>query len=272
MKEGTVKAGSKKSYEEIKKVVEADLKDYKKKKSFINIASLLNDADVSTQVQTIKAITDAFSLYPEEIDKITDIMSRSYVRNQKLIAISIITELSLTHPDYAFPKLAKILNIQSELVEAVSDALKNLWKEKETELINNIETFWDLKTNNNLKLAAILSIDPANIDDSEVLLDFLSSFIDEPSKDLKSEVAMKLKEIYIREPYITESEMRKWLKESMSKNAVQTIVLAFKEISKRKDSFLLDRTCLILENWERNEAEIISNTGTKILSLLREKL
>jgi len=83
---------------------------------------------------------------------------------------------------------------------------------------------------------------------------------------------MKLKEIYIREPYITESEMRKWLKESMSKNAVQTIVLAFKEISKRKDSFLLDRTCLILENWERNEAEIISNTGTKILSLLREKL
>jgi hypothetical protein len=272
MKEGTVKAGSKRGYEEIKKLVEADLKEYKKKKSFANIASLLNDADVSTQVQTIKVITDVYTLYADEIDKITDIMSRSFVRNQKLVSVSIITELSLIYPDYAFPKLAKILSVQGDLIEAVSDALKNLWKNKEPELIKNIQTYWDLKTNKNLKLAAILSIDPSNIDDSEALLDFLSGFIDESSMDVRYEVAMKLKELYIKEPYITESEMRKWLKGSMSKNASQTIILAFKEISKRKDSFLLDRTCLILENWERNEAEIISSTGTKILSLLREKL
>lgn len=272
MKEGTVKAGSKRGYEEIKKLVVDDLKDYKKKKSFAGIASLLNDTDVSIQVQTIKAIIDVYISFQDEIDKITDIMSRSFVRNQKLIAVSIITELSLIYPDYALSKLAKILSVQGDLIEAVSDALKNLWKNKEPELIKNIQAFWDLKTNKNLKLAAILCIDPANIEDSEVLLDFLSNFIDESSMDVRYEVAMKLKELYIKEPYITESEMRKWLKGSMSKNAAQTIILAFKEISKRKDSFLLDRTCLILENWERNEAEIISNTGTKILSLLREKL
>jgi len=272
MKEGTTKAGFKRGSDEIKKLVEADLNDYKKKKSFANIASLLNDADVSTQVKTIKAITDSYSSYSEQIDKITDIMSRSFIRNQKLIAITIITELSPIYPDYAFPKLAKIISTQSDLIEAISGALKNLWKEKEPELIKNIQAFWDLKTDKNLKLAAILSIDSANIEDSEVLLDFLSNFIDESSMDVKYEVALKIKELYIREPYITESEMRKWLKESMSKNAAQTIILAFKEIGKRKDSFLLDRTCLILENWQRNETEIIRNTGAKILSSLQEKL
>lgn len=272
MKEGTLRAGSKKEYEEIKKIVETDLKDYKKKKSFTNIAKLLNEAEVSSQVQAITAIIELYSSYPEEIDKITDIMSRAFIRNQKIIAVSIITELSPLYPDYAFTKLAKVLNVQNDLIEAVSDALKNLWKNKEMDLIKNIETFWDLKTNRNLKLAAILSIDTANISDSEVVLNFLSNFKDEPFQEVKHEVAVKLKELYIKEPYIVESEMRKWLKESLNRNIVQIVISAFKEIGKRRDSFLLDRTCLIMENWERNESEVIRITGAKVLSFLKEKL
>jgi len=272
MKEGTTKAGSKKGYDEIKKLIESDIREYKRKKSFANIARLLNEADINSQIQAITAITEVYSLYPEEIDKITDIMSRAFIRNQKLIAISIITELSLKYPDYAFSKLARILSIQNDLIEAVSDALKNLWREKREELMKNIEIFWDLKTNKNLKLAAILSIDTTNISDSEIILKFLSNFREESFPEVKHEVAMKLKELYIKEPYIIESEMRKWLKESSGRNTAQIITSSFKEISKRRDPFLLDRTCMIMENWEKNDAEVVRSTGAKVLSLLRESL
>ncbi len=272
MKDGTAKTDFNRSLEEIKKVIESDLKDFKKKRSFANILRLLNQGDLNTQVQLIYQIVEDYNTYPEEIDKIAEIMSKSVIYNQKLLAVSVITELSVRYPDYAFPKLSNIIINQGDLIGVISDALKNLWKGKEAELIQNIQTFWNLKANKDLKLAAILSLDTSSISDSEIMLEFLSNFREESFPEVRHELAIKLKELYIKEPYIVESEMRKWLKDTNNRNTAQIIILSFREISKRKDPFLLDRTCLIMENWSKNNTEAVSSTGEKILNMLKEKL
>ena len=97
-----------KRIEEIKQIIFNELKNFKAKVSISNIAKYLNDPNVEIQINMINILRDGYELYPEEIDKLIDIMTRSFMRNQKYIAISVLTELSKIHPEYAFDKLSKI--------------------------------------------------------------------------------------------------------------------------------------------------------------------
>jgi len=265
------KMTSAKRIEEIKQIIFNELKNFKAKISISNIAKFLNDPNVEIQINMINILKDGYEVYPEEIDKLIDIMTRSYMRNQKYIAISLLTELSKIHPDYAFDKLSKIIYIQSDLIESTSDAIKSVWRDNIDDLIKNIKAYWDLNKNVNLKQTALTCIDTSLLSDSEIILDYLNIFINDANPEIRFQSALKIRDLYIKEPYVVEAKLREWLKDN-NKFSSQTIILAFKEINKRRDSMLLDRTCIIMNNWLRNESESIKNAASKILGIIKEQI
>ena len=137
--------------------------------------------------------------------------------------------------------------------------------------IKNINVYWNLNQSVNLKHTALLSIDTSFVVDSEIILNYLVSFISDINPEIRFQTALKIRDLYIKEPYVVEAKLREWLKDN-NKNTSQTIVLAFKEINKRKDSMLLDRTCIIMNNWNRSDSESIRNTASKILGIIREQI
>jgi len=261
-----------KKVQDYQKLMAGDLKVYGKKRAFPNIAKSLSDPVIGNQISAIQAFVSLYETYPEEEDKLLDVFTRSFIMGQKYVAITIIVSISLVHPDYAFTKLSKTLSSQKDLVDFTANALKGAWKEKEDKLIHYMSSFWDLRNNLSLKKVAIMSLNTTIEDDEDILIDFLGKFVTDNDAFIRSQVSQKLKELYIKEPYVVESKMRSWLHEDIGKNAGTVIVSTFREINKRQDPNLLDRTCLIMKNWERNELESIRTTAGKVLNILKENM
>lgn len=264
-------AGDKKRFKQYQKLIASDLKQFIKKKAYPQIAACFRDPNLQHQILAIKAFTSLYEEYQEEIDKLLDVMLRSFLTNQKFVAITLLVNISFTHPDYAFPKLAKHTSQNKELIEIVSDALKVKWQDRQHDLIDQFIQHWDLKNQHNLKKTAIMSLNPHSNEETDKMLDFLSIFMHETDTFLHLQLAIKIKDLYIREPYFVESKMREWMKDIDPVHASQIVVIAFKEINKRQDPNLLDRTCIILENWSKNITPSIHDTASKVLSMLKER-
>ncbi len=264
-------SGEKKKFKEYRKQIETDLKSFIKKKAYPHIASCFRDPNLQHQILAIKAFTSLYEEYCQEIDKLLDVMIRSFLSNQKFVAITLLVNISYTHPDYAFPKLAKYTIQIKDLSDIVSDALKVKWQSNQHGLIDHFIKYWDIKNQQNLKKAAILSLNPHSDEETDKMLDFLSLFMHESEPFLQMQTAIKIKELYIREPYFVESKMREWMLTIDPVHASQIVVLAFKEINKRQDPNLLDRTCLVLENWSKNTSSTIQETASKVLAILKER-
>lgn len=261
-----------KKVQEYQKLIAADLKVYGKKRAFPNIAKSLSDPIIGNQIAAIQAFVSLYESYPDEEDKLLDVFTKSFITGQKYVAITIIVSISLLHPEYAFLKLSKTISIQKDLVDFTANALKGAWKEKEDKLIQLMSNFWDLRNNLNLKKVAIMSLNTTIDDENDILIDFLGKFVSDNDAFIRTQVSLKLKELYIKEPYVVESKMRTWLLEDTNKNAGTVVVSTFREINKRQDPNLLDRTCLIMKNWERSESEPIHSTAVKVLNILKEKM
>ncbi len=264
-------AGEKKRFVQYQKLIASDLKQFLKKKAYPQIAACFRDPVLSHQILAIKAFTSLYEEFNEETDKLLDVMLRSFLSNQKFVAITLLVNISFTHPDYAFPKIAKHASQNKELVEIVSDALKVKWQDRQHDLIDQFIQYWDLKNQHNLKKVAIMSLNPHSNEETDKMLDFLSIFMHESDAFLQNQIAIKIKDLYVREPYFVESKMREWMKDIDPVHGSQIVVLAFKEINKRQDPNLLDRTCLILENWSKNATPTIQETALKVLSILKER-
>ena len=118
-------ASEAKKFKEYSKLIASDLKTFIKKKAYPQIASCFRDPNLHHQIIAIKAFTALYDEYPEEIDKLLDVMIRSFLSNQKFVAITLLVNISFSHPDYAFSKLAKHTTQHKDLVEIVADALKS---------------------------------------------------------------------------------------------------------------------------------------------------
>lgn len=257
---------------EYQKLIAGDLKVYGKKRAFPAIAKCLADQNIANQIAAIQAFVSLYDTFPEEEDKLLDVFAKSFITGQKYVAITIIVSLSIQHPEYAFDKLSKILSVQKDLVDFTANSLKGAWKDNEDKLIQLMSNFWDLRNNNNLKKVAIMSLTTSVEDENDVLIDFLGKFVSDNDAFIRSQVSVKLKEMYIRVPYIVEAKMRTWLAGDQSKNAGLVVLSTFREINKRQDPNLLDRSCIIMKNWEKNESEQVRQSATKILALLKEKM
>lgn len=264
-------ASEAKKFKEYSKLIASDLKTFIKKKSYPQIAACFRDPNLHHQIIAIKAFTALYDEYPEEIDKLLDVMIRSFLSNQKFVAITLLVNISFSHPDYAFQKLAKHTTQHKDLVEMVADALKSKWQAQQNDLIDHLQKYWDLKTQQNLKKTAILSLNPHSEEETDKMLDFLGTFMHETEPFLQLQTAIKIKELYVREPYFVESKMREWMTQNDTIHAPQIVILAFKEVNKRQDPNLLDRTCIILENWSKNSSSIVVETASKVLGILKER-
>lgn len=257
---------------EYQKLIASDLKVYGKKRAFPAIAKCLSDQHIGNQIAAIQAFVSLYETYPDEEDKLLDVFAKSFITGQKYVAITIIVSLSLTHPDYSFDKLSKILSVQKDLVDFTANSLKGAWKDNEDKLIQLMSSFWDLRNNLNLKKTAIMSLNTSVEDENDMLIDFIGKFIADNDAFIRSQVSIKLKELYIRVPYVVEAKMRNWLTQDQTKNAGLVIVNTFREINKRQDPTLLDRSCIIMQNWEKNESEQVRTNAAKILTLLKDKM
>jgi len=257
---------------EYQKLIAGDLKVYGKKRAFPIIAKCLNDQNISNQIAAIQAFVSLYETFPEEEDKLLDVFSKSFITGQKYVAITILVSLSLIHPDYAFDKLSKVITLQKDLVDFTANSLKSAWKEQEDKMISLMSNFWDLRNNLNLKKVAIMSLNTAVEDENDILIDFLGKFVSDNDAFIRTQVSLKLKELYIRVPYVVEAKMRAWLINDLGKNTGLVILNTFREINKRQDPTLLDRSCIIMKNWEKNESEQVRQNATKILNLLKERM
>jgi hypothetical protein len=264
-------AAEKRKFKEYHKLIELDLKSFLKKKAYPNVASCFRNPNLHQQIIAIKAFTSLYDDYPEEVDKLLDVMIRSFLTNQKFVAVTLLVNISFAHPEYAFPKMAKYTIQLKELVEIVSDALKIKWQDNQNELIEHFLKYWELRQYQNLKKTAIMSLNTQSIEETDAMLDFLGTFMHESEPFIHLQLALKVKELYVREPYFVEAKMREWISQVDPVHASQIVVQSFKEISKRQDPNLIDRSCIILENWSKNPASVIQETAAKVLAILKDK-
>ncbi|MCE5222860.1 hypothetical protein LLG10_01540 [bacterium] len=255
---------------EFQKLMSLDLAVFAKKRAFPNIAKCLNEPQLQDQILAIEAFAMLYETYPDEEDKLIDIFIRSFIKNQKYIAVTILIQISLLHPSYAFTKLEKIITAQKDLIEITAQALKGAWSGKEESLLAHMTQLWDLHGNLSSKKVAIMALDTEFEDENNLMIDFIGQLITDSDPFVRNQVSNKLKERFIKEPYVVEAKMREWLAKDTSHNAVLTVLTTFKDLAKRQDPNLLDRACIIMQNWERNDSEDIKATAAKVLLLLRE--
>jgi hypothetical protein len=257
---------SKKEQLEIQQHIESDLKNYMRKRAFPHIAKFLNHSSVEHQVYTVHTMVDFYEQYPKEEDKLLTEFLKSYLPMQKYSAFLIMAGISLNHPEFAFPKMEEALRSRKDIREFAANALKNSWKDKEEELAENIVRYWDLKDNVDLKIVAVTSVNTKAEDEENHILDFLGRFIEDHDIQVRNHVVEKLKDFYIREPIVVEAKLREWLLEAKTQNPELIVVQMIREIAKRKDPFLLDRTSIIMKNWSQNEK--LKDTAHTVLQML----
>jgi len=261
---------SQKKLNEFVKLMSADLAVFQKKRVFPNIAKCLNEPQLQDQILAIQAFASLYETYPDQEDKLIDIFIRSFIKNQKYIAVTILIQISLNHPPYAFAKLEKIITAQKDLIEITAQALKGAWSGQEEALITHMNQLWNLQGNLSSKKVAIMAVDTEFEDENNLMIDFIGQFIPDSDPYVRMQASNKLKERFIKEPYVVEAKMRELLSKDTSRNAVLTILSTFKDLAKRQDPNLLDRACIIMQNWERSDIEEIRTTAEKVLQLLRE--
>lgn len=259
-----------KKLREFQKLMSSDLTVFSKKRAFPNIAKCLNEPQLQDQILAIEAFASLYETYSDEEDKLIDIFIRSFIKNQKYIAVTILIQISLLHPAYAFAKLEKIITSQKDLIEITAQALKGAWSGKEESLLAHMNHFWDLRSSLSSKKVAVMSLDTEFEDENDTMIDFIGQFVSDSDPFIRNQASNRLKERFIKEPYVVEAKMREWLTKDTSRNAVLTILSVFKDLARRQDPNLLDRACIIMQNWERNDSEDIKSTAGKVLLLLRE--
>ncbi|MDD4028804.1 MAG: hypothetical protein PHI40_01845 [Caldisericia bacterium] len=257
---------SKKELLEIQQNIEFDLKNYMRKRAFPNIAKFLNHSSVEHQVYAVHTLVDFYDQYPTEEDKLLTEFLKSYLPMQKYSALLIIAGISLQNPAFGFPKMAEALRSRKDVREFAANALKNSWKDQEEQLAENIVRYWDFRDNVDLKIVAVTSVNTKAEDEENRILDFLGRFIEDNDIQIRNHLVEKLKDFYIREPIVVEAKLREWLLQAQTQNPELTIVQMVREIAKRKDPFLLDRTSIIMKNWSQNEK--LKETAQTVLQLL----
>lgn len=261
---------SQKKLNEFVKLMSVDLAVFQKKRAFPNIAKCLNEPQLQDQILAIQAFASLYETFPDQEDKLIDIFIRSFIKNQKYIAVTILIQISLHHPLYAFAKLEKIITSQKDLIEITAQALKGAWSGQEEALITHMNQLWNLQGNLSSKKVAVMAVDTEFEDENNLMIDFIGQFIPDSDPFVRNQASNKLKERFIKEPYVVEAKMRELLSKDTSRNAVMTILTTFKDLAKRQDPNLLDRACIIMQNWGRSENEEIRTTAEKVLLLLRE--
>ena len=256
----------KKDMQDIQQKVTLDLRNYLRKRAFPNIARCLNNPSVQHQVYAVQTFIDLFEQYPKEEDKLLSEFLKSYLPMQKFSALLIISGISVDHPEFGFLKMAEALNARSDISEFAANALQNSWKNKEEQMIANMQKYWDFNSNVNLKIVAVMTINTQTDDEEDKLLSFIGKFIDDSDVKVKSQIISKLKEFYIREPIVVEAKLREWITNSKNQNPEHKVIQMFREVLKRKDPFLLDRTSIIMKNWSNNEK--LKDAASTILDLL----
>ncbi|MCK5849211.1 MAG: hypothetical protein KAH01_08465 [Caldisericia bacterium] len=256
----------KKDMQDIQQKVALDLSNYLRKRAFPNIARCLNNPSIQHQVYTVQAFIDLYEQYPKEEDKLLSEFLKSYLPMQKFSALLIISGISVNHPEFGFLKMSEALNARRDISEFAANALQNSWKDKEEQMVLNMQKYWDFDSNDNLKAAAVMTINTQIDDEEDKLLSFIGRFIEDSNVEVKNQIIAKLKEFYIREPIVVEAKLREWITNEKTQNPERTIIQVFREVLKRKDPFLLDRTSIIMKNWSNNEK--LKNVASTILNLL----
>ncbi len=257
---------SKKEQMEIDQNIEFDLKNYMRKRAFPHIAKYLNHASVQIQVYAVHTLVSLYNQYPTEEDKLLTEFLKSYLPMQKYPALLIISGISLEHPEFGFPKMEEALRSRKDVREFAANALKNSWKDQEERLAENIVRFWNLQENVDLKIVAVTSVNTKAEDEENHILDFLGRFIEDHDIQVRNHLVEKLKDFYIREPIVVEAKLRDWILQAQTQNPELTVIQMIREIAKRKDPFLLDRTSIIMKNWSQNEK--LKETAQTILQML----
>jgi hypothetical protein len=255
-----------KDMQDIQQKVALDLRNYLRKRAFPNIARCLNNPSIQHQVYAMQAFIDLFEQYPKEEDKLLSEFLKSYLPMQKFSALLIISGISVDHPEFGFLKMDEALRARNDIGEFAANALQNSWKDKEEQMVTGMQKYWNFDSNNNLKTVAVMSLNTQIDDDDDILLTFIGKFIDDSDIKVRNQIISKLKEFYIREPIVVEAKLREWITNSKNQNPERTVIQMFREVLKRKDPFLLDRTSIIMKNWNNNEK--LKNVASTILDLL----